>query len=59
MTLNFSVAPDAFTIINDQMQRVSLTGSYSIAVGGAQSDNPRSTTSDFTKTIITITSFHP
>ena len=53
-TLNFTIAPDAFTVIDDQMQRVSLPGKYSIAVGGGQSDSPRPATSNTTSTTITI-----
>jgi beta-glucosidase len=52
--LHFSIAPDAFTIINDQMQRVPLAGKYSIAVGGSQPDNPRPATSNTTATTITL-----
>ena len=53
-TLHFTVAPDAFTVINDQMQRVPLTGKYSLAVGGSQPDNPRPSTSNSISTIITM-----
>jgi beta-glucosidase len=51
-TLKFTIAPDAFTVIDDQMRRVPLVGKYSIAVGGGQPDNPRPATSDFTKTTL-------
>ena len=52
--LHFSIAPDAFTIINDQMQRVPHTGNYHIAVGGGQPDNPRPAASNTTATTIAI-----
>jgi len=51
-TLRFTVSPDAFTIINDQMQRVPLAGKYFITVGGTQPDIARPTTSDFAKATI-------
>jgi beta-glucosidase len=38
MTLHFAVAPDAFTIIDDKMQRVPLYGRYAISAGGGQPD---------------------
>jgi beta-glucosidase len=52
--LHFSIVPDAFTIINDQMQRVPLVGKYSITIGGGQPDSPRPATSNTTSTTITI-----
>ena len=36
MTLHFAVAPDAFTVIDDKMQRVPLYGKYAISAGGGQ-----------------------
>jgi beta-glucosidase len=39
MTLHFAVAPDAFTIIGDNMQRAPLYGKYSISAGGGQPVN--------------------
>jgi beta-glucosidase len=51
MTLHFAVAPDAFTIIDDKMQRVPLYGRYAISAGGGQPDSTRAATSD-TQTII-------
>jgi beta-glucosidase len=53
-TLRFSVAPDAFTVIDDKMQRVHLRGRYSVAVGGGQPDSPRQGTSNSVKTIVTL-----
>ncbi|HUB60549.1 MAG TPA: glycoside hydrolase family 3 C-terminal domain-containing protein [Puia sp.] len=53
-TLQFTIAPDAFTILNDQMQRVPLAGKYSISVGGGQPGNPRPATSNTTTTTITL-----
>jgi hypothetical protein len=38
MTLHFAVAPHAFTIIDDKMQRVPLYGRYAISAGGGQPD---------------------
>ncbi|HXB94459.1 MAG TPA: glycoside hydrolase family 3 C-terminal domain-containing protein, partial [Puia sp.] len=35
-SLHFAVSPDAFTVIDDKMQRVHLTGNYDISVGGGQ-----------------------
>jgi beta-glucosidase len=52
--LHFTIAPDAFTVINDQMQRVPLTGKYSISVGGTQPDNPSPATSNTITSIIPI-----
>jgi beta-glucosidase len=34
--LTFSIAPDAFTVIDDKMQRVALPGRFEVAVGGGQ-----------------------
>jgi beta-glucosidase len=36
MTLHFAIAPDAFTVIDDRMQRTPLYGKYSISAGGSQ-----------------------
>jgi beta-glucosidase len=49
MNLHFSVAPDAFTVIDDKMQRVALYGKYAISAGGGQ---PTRTTTSNTLTII-------
>jgi len=38
-TLHFAVAPDAFTVIDDKMQRVPLYGRYAISAGGGQPGN--------------------
>ncbi|HEY4064046.1 MAG TPA: glycoside hydrolase family 3 C-terminal domain-containing protein [Puia sp.] len=35
-TLHFSIAPDAFTIIDDKMQKVTLPGRFDLSVGGGQ-----------------------
>ncbi len=53
-TLNFSIAPDAFTVIDDQMQRVPLAGKYRISVGDTQPGNPRPTTSNAATTTIAL-----
>jgi beta-glucosidase len=37
-TLYFAIAPDAFTVIDDKMQKVTLPGRFDIAVGGGQPD---------------------
>ena len=65
LTLHFAVAPEAFTVIDDKMQRVPLYGRYSISAGGGQPDgaqspgtqpaNPRAATSN----TITITANIP
>ena len=39
MTLHLAVAPDAFTIIDDKLQRVPLYGRYAISAGGGQPDS--------------------
>jgi beta-glucosidase len=39
VTLHFAVAPDAFTVIDDKMQRVPLYGHYAISAGGGQPGN--------------------
>ncbi len=38
-TLHFAVAPDAFTVIDDKMQRVPLYGKYAVSAGGGQPAN--------------------
>jgi beta-glucosidase len=53
-SIHFTVSPAAFTIISDQMQRVPLSGKYRLTVGGAQPDNPRTSTSDFTTITFTL-----
>jgi beta-glucosidase len=45
-TLHFTISPDAFTVIDDKMQRVHLTGSYDISVGGGQPDTHRPASSN-------------
>jgi len=54
MTLHFTIAPDAFTVVDDQMKRVPLTGKYSITVGGTQPDSPRPAPSNTITSTITI-----
>lgn len=53
-TLHFSVAADAFTVIDDKMQRVHLPGRYKISAGGGQPDSPRPTTSNAVTIITTL-----
>jgi hypothetical protein len=55
MTLHFAVAPDAFTIIDDKMQRVPLYGRYAISAGGGQPDSTRAASSN----TLTITAAIP
>ena len=45
-TLNFIIAPDAFTVIDDKMQRVALPGNFDISVGGGQPGVQRTGTSN-------------
>ncbi len=37
-TLYFAIAPDAFTVIDDKMQKVTLPGQFDITIGGRQPD---------------------
>ena len=53
-TLHFSVAPDAFTVIDDKMQKAHLPGRYGIAVGGGQPGSSRQGTSNSVETIVTL-----
>jgi beta-glucosidase len=53
-TLRFSVAPDAFTVIDDKMQKAHLPGRYNISVGGGQPDSPRPATSNTATTMISL-----
>jgi beta-glucosidase len=55
MTLHFAVAPDAFTTIDDKMQRVPLYGRYAISTGGGQPDTTRAASSN----TLTITAAIP
>jgi beta-glucosidase len=41
MTVPFVIAPDAFTVINEKMQRVPQPGRYKISFGGCQPDCER------------------
>ena len=45
-TLHFAVSPDAFTTIDDKMQRVPLHARYAISVGGGQPGTDRPATSN-------------
>jgi beta-glucosidase len=40
-TLHFAIAPDAFTVIDDKMQKVPLSGQFDILVGGGQPGDGR------------------
>ena len=51
-TLHFTVSPEAFTIIDDAMRRVPLTGAFDLSVGGGQPDSLRPTTSNTITTTI-------
>ena len=53
-TLHFTIAPDAFTVINEQMQRIPLPGKYAVSIGGTQPDGRRPATSNTSIAIITI-----
>jgi len=44
--LHFTIAPDAFTVIDDKMQRVPLSGRYTISAGGGQPGNRRPASSN-------------
>jgi len=50
-TLKFAIAPEAFTVIDDKMQRVALKGRFTVAVGGRQPD----VLSNGTSNIVSIT----
>ncbi|HTR29312.1 MAG TPA: glycoside hydrolase family 3 C-terminal domain-containing protein [Puia sp.] len=54
MTLHFSIAPEAFTVIDDNMRRVPLPGRYSISAGGSQPLDTHRSTSDYLVTTATI-----
>jgi beta-glucosidase len=45
-TLHFAIAPDAFTVIDDKMQKVALPGQFDIAIGGGQPGSTRPQTSN-------------
>jgi beta-glucosidase len=51
-TLQFTVSPDAFTVIDDKMQRVHLAGNYDFSVGGGQPGERRPATSNSISTTI-------
>lgn len=59
MTLHFSIAPNAFTIIDDKMQRVTLAGRYSISAGGCQPLDTYPSTSNYQRIITTIANTTP
>jgi beta-glucosidase len=52
MILHFTIAPDAFTIIDDRMLRVPMTGNFLISVGGGQPDQHGPATSNTLTTSI-------
>ena len=52
--LHFAVAPDAFTVIDDKMQRVHLPGKYDISVGGGQPGQQRAGTSNTVETVVAL-----
>jgi len=54
MTLHFSIAPEAFTYIDDNMQRVPLAGRYSISAGGGQPLDTRPAASNYQVITTTI-----
>jgi len=58
VTLHFAVAPDAFTVIDDKMQRVPLFGKYAISAGGGQPSTAQPTR-PATSNTITITAAIP
>ncbi|HVS96800.1 MAG TPA: glycoside hydrolase family 3 C-terminal domain-containing protein [Puia sp.] len=51
-TLRFAISPDAFTVIDDKMRRVHLTGDYEISVGGGQPGEQRPATSNVVTTTV-------
>jgi beta-glucosidase len=53
-TVHFSIGPEAFTIIDDNMRRVPLSGRYSISAGGCQPLDAHRSTSDYQVTTVTI-----
>ena len=52
--LDFIIAPDAFTVIDDLMQRVALPGNFDISVGGGQPDSKRAATSNTISQQLTV-----
>ena len=53
-TLRFSIAPDAFTVIDEKMQRVALPGDFDITIGGGQPGVKRTGTSNTTSQKLTL-----
>jgi beta-glucosidase len=53
-TLSFAVRPEAFTVIDDKMQRVRLPGGFDIAVGGGQPGLQRTVSSNTITQAITL-----
>ncbi|HEV2352714.1 MAG TPA: fibronectin type III-like domain-contianing protein, partial [Puia sp.] len=54
-TIQLVVPPEAFTVIDDNLQRVPLYGKYAISAGGGQPESARLSSSD----TITITAGIP
>ena len=52
--LHFTVSPEAFTVIDDNMRRVPLSGDFDISIGGGQPDNSRPATSNAVTTTIRL-----
>jgi beta-glucosidase len=53
-TVDLTLAPDAFSIINDENKKVIMPGKFEIAVGGGQPDVKVKTNSNVLKTEITF-----
>ena len=49
-TVNLSITPDAFSIINDDNKRVIVHGKFEVSVGGGQPDVKIKTASNVLKT---------
>ena len=52
LTLHFAVSPEAFTVIDDAMHRVPLSGDFDLSIGGGQPGMPRPATSNTITTTI-------
>jgi beta-glucosidase len=53
-TVDLAIKADAFSIINDNNERVVMPGKYNITIGGGQPDVKVKTSSNVLKTVITI-----
>ena len=53
-TLHFTVSPQAFTVIDDAMRRVPLSGVFDLSVGGGQPGTERASTSNTITTTIKL-----